>query len=932
MIPTVGVDVLVSLGDKLTAPLRDVETRIAKASERMNRRLHLSMKLAGGGAAAAGIAYGAGRLVSSFTDSIREVERAKGELATLGVRDLDAVVQRGYEMQTQLAGITADAFVRASYDIKSGISSLTDQGVADMTASAMLVAKATKGQAEQMTSLFATSYGIFKDQYAAMSDADFGSMFGAALSASVQQFKTDGAAMQQAIESAGAGAVNLGMQMTEQLTLLGMMQQQMSAGEAGTALKAFSANAAKAHEAFGKMRVSVDHPVRVRILDERGQLRAMPDILADLKARYGETLDAFEAAEIQKAFGTEEAMKMINALYGQEAAVRANAEALGNAADQGAAFTEQMARAADSNWDAAMVLLSQKMDVLHQKIGERLLPVVERLLPVIDVFMVKAFDWIDANPELVTGIGAVVAGLGAMAAIIAPILIGASALVSGWAMMSYGATRLGLAVFNVGKWVAGAGRWLFWLGRLVLPLVSKAIMFIGRALIANPIGAIVMGIAVAAYLIYKYWEPISAFFQDLWAQVVDAFTSAADWITSAVDSVIGFDWASLFTLDGLRAAWTGVIGFLSGVLATLWDGIIGIDWTSFVSLDTLKIAWETLTSWIAGVVGTLWEGIKFIAWIDYVALTALIDAWGAVTDWIVERAATLWENLVAIDWGGLINLQGIKGAWDSVTTWFADAASTIWDLIPDMPEWTFSLWGDENKIEDPETLLAAAEAASNLEARFPALTTAANDTLAAVQLAISQIMALVQGTDLTSEGARIAGSIAAGIRAQIGEVRAAAAAMSVAIRSALPGNANVNVALSGEPAPVQARASGGWYKPGWLLTGEQGPELRYASEGGFIAHNRALRGMLNMASRTRDLVSGIGFEGLGASPVPALATVAAAAGPTMQRGPITLSPQYHMPMSFERGVDMDEVRNTVRQELIAAEERAQVDLRRLLHD
>lgn len=58
------------------------------------------------------------------------------------------------------------------------------------------------------------------------------------------------------------------------------------------------------------------------------------------------------------------------------------------------------------------------------------------------------------------------------------------------------------------------------------------------------------------------------------------------------------------------------------------------------------------------------------------------------------------------------------------------------------------------------------------------------------------------------------------------------------------------------------------------MTGEQGPELRYETQGGFIAHNRALRAMLDMASRTRDLVSGIGSEGLGASPVPALATVA----------------------------------------------------------
>ena len=52
----------------------------------------------------------------------------------------------------------------------------------------------------------------------------------------------------------------------------------------------------------------------------------------------------------------------------------------------------------------------------------------------------------------------------------------------------------------------------------------------------------------------------------------------------------------------------------------------------------------------------------------------------------------------------------------------------------------------------------------------------------------------------------------------------------------------------------------------------------------------------------------------------------------MQRAAITLSPQYNMPLSFDGRVDMEEVRDTVRQELIAAEERAQADLRRLMHD
>ena len=42
------------------------------------------------------------------------------------------------------------------------LSSLSDEGVAEFTALAALTAKATKSTASEMTSLFATGYGIYK--------------------------------------------------------------------------------------------------------------------------------------------------------------------------------------------------------------------------------------------------------------------------------------------------------------------------------------------------------------------------------------------------------------------------------------------------------------------------------------------------------------------------------------------------------------------------------------------------------------------------------------------------------------------------------------------------------------------------------------------------------------------------------------------------
>ncbi|MDJ5401924.1 phage tail tape measure protein [Salmonella enterica] len=56
-----------------------------------------------------------------------------------------------------------------------------------------------------------------------------------------------------------------------------------------------------------------------------------------------------------------------------------------------------------------------------------------------------------------------------------------------------------------------------------LMVAGRAILFIGRALMMNPIGLIITGIAVAAYLIYRYWDPISNWFQSLWSEIKTAF-------------------------------------------------------------------------------------------------------------------------------------------------------------------------------------------------------------------------------------------------------------------------------------------------------------------------------------------------------------------------------------------------------------------------
>ncbi|EBW8696357.1 phage tail tape measure protein [Salmonella enterica subsp. diarizonae serovar 16:z10:e,n,x,z15] len=80
----------------------------------------------------------------------------------------------------------------------------------------------------------------------------------------------------------------------------------------------------------------------------------------------------------------------------------------------------------------------------------------------------------------------------------------------------------------------GAGR----LGRVLgggllrgLMAAGRAVLFIGRALLMNPIGLLITGIAVAAYLIYRYWGPIKGFFTRLWTGIENIGTQIWSSIT-----------------------------------------------------------------------------------------------------------------------------------------------------------------------------------------------------------------------------------------------------------------------------------------------------------------------------------------------------------------------------------------------------------------
>ena len=67
-----------------------------------------------------------------------------------------------------------------------------------------------------------------------------------------------------------------------------------------------------------------------------------------------------------------------------------------------------------------------------------------------------------------------------------------------------------------------------------MPAVTTAIRVMGLALISNPIGPIIAGIALAATLLIKNWTPVGEFFKNIFSGIIGWVKSAFDWVMKLV--------------------------------------------------------------------------------------------------------------------------------------------------------------------------------------------------------------------------------------------------------------------------------------------------------------------------------------------------------------------------------------------------------------
>jgi len=377
----------------LGGAVEDAVSALDKLEKRSKAMVKIGAGLAGVGAGMLGLGLAAVLSTNATTTAL-------GEVASVGVKDLGALEEAARKFTNQWSGMTKAEFISAAYDIKSGIYSLSDEGVAKFTEFAALTAKATKATVAEMTSLFATGYGIYKSYYGKMSDFKFGEMFAGGIAQAVNIFKSTGPEMAGAISSLGASATSALVPMEEQFAVLGALQATMSGSEAGTKYRAFMKSAAKAGIELG-----------LSFTDARGQLLPIVDILKLIKARYGETISAVQKVKLQEAFGRIESVALIDLLLPQIDSLSDSIGSVKSAMQGGTAGAMQMALAMSDNLGSALGVLKNVMRNTFEELGKTVLPMVRAIVSKVTSAMEAFQNWARAHPGLVKlGLAALIVG------------------------------------------------------------------------------------------------------------------------------------------------------------------------------------------------------------------------------------------------------------------------------------------------------------------------------------------------------------------------------------------------------------------------------------------------------------------------------------------------------------------------------------------
>ncbi|WP_374198847.1 phage tail protein [Janthinobacterium sp. UMAB-56] len=449
--------------------------------------------------------------------------------------------------------------------------------------------------------------------------------------------------------------------------------QEMSGNRVGTSLMSAYQNlyqgrttkrSARKLEEFGligdKSKVKHDKAGQVSFLDpgallgaelfRENQFEWLEKVLLPQLAKKGITEKKQVLDAIGSIFSNRTASNLYSQMYLQRVQIHKNEKLNRGAADIGK--LEKLGRdsAAGKELEAQSKLANLKLTM-----GEKILPLYAQGLELAISAVQRLNGFMERNPTVAKVMITAFAVLAGLLLVLGPLMLGIAAMIGPYAMLHVMFAKMGVTGGVLTPILRGLGGAFMWVGR--------AVLWLGRALLMTPIGIAITVIAGAAFLIYKYWEPIKGFFGGLWSDVKAAFAGGFTGINSLIA-----DWSPL----GLfYRAFAGVLG---------WFGVaLPARFTDFAASIRERIAAGLAP--LAGLFTGIWSQIKIAFAGGIGGVSALVANWSPLGLFYRAFAGVLGWFGIALpakftDFGASI-LQRITASWAPISAFFAD----IWSRL-----------------------------------------------------------------------------------------------------------------------------------------------------------------------------------------------------------------------------------------------------------
>lgn len=296
-------------------------------------------------------------------------------------------------------------------------------------------------------------------------------------------------------------------------------------------------------------------------------------LLPKLKAK-GITSDAKILEEFSTIMTNGNGANLFATMYMQREQIHKNEKL-----NRGAYGIDKLHELGQKQTEGKELIALEKVRNLRTVIGEQVLPVYNRALELTTSVLERLLGFAKEYPNFTRAVAIGAAGLGVLLAVLGTLTIALAGVLGPLAIVRFSMSMLGI---QSGVFVRALGA------------VARALLFVGRAALMNPIGLVIAGIALAALLVIKYWEPIKALFSGLWQGLTEGLRPLAP-IFSGVLATLGAAFAPL----------KPVFDWLVGAVQSAWAWItrlLGPVDTSKKSLDAATNAGKGFGAWLANIV------------------------------------------------------------------------------------------------------------------------------------------------------------------------------------------------------------------------------------------------------------------------------------------------------------------------------------------